>query len=104
MLTSSWIAPAAIRHRRSLGYLQSVTDAAHLAKGRFLLLLNNDLVLHRHCVANLLATLDTHPGVGLVAPRFVDRAGKLLEAGGLIFNDGKGWSYGRGDTSTSKRL
>jgi O-antigen biosynthesis protein len=35
--------------------------------------------------------------VGLVAPRFVDLSGKLLEAGGIIFNDAKGWSYGRGD-------
>ena len=25
--------------------------------------------------------------------------GKLLEAGGLIFSDAKGWSYGRGDTA-----
>ena len=27
------------------------------------------------------------------------QGGKLLEAGGLIFDDGKGWSYGRGDTA-----
>ena len=66
-----------IRHRRPLGYLQSVTDAAALATGTYLLLLNNDLVLHRHCVANLLATFATHPAVGLVAPRFVDQVSQL---------------------------
>jgi len=52
--------------------------------------LNNDLMLHRFCISNLLLTFKTHPRVGLVAPRFVDAVGgKLLEAGGLIFSDAK---------------
>jgi GT2 family glycosyltransferase len=79
-----------LRHPKPLGYLAAATDASKLAKGDFLLLLNNDLTLHRFCVANLLATFETHPQVGLVAPRFQDASGKLLESGGLIFNDAKG--------------
>lgn len=79
-----------LRHPKSLGYLAAVTDASKLARGDFLLILNNDLRLHRYCVANLLATFQTHSNVGLVAPRFQDEAGKLLESGGLIFNDAKG--------------
>jgi hypothetical protein len=44
-----------------------------------LVTLNNDLTLHRFCIANMLLTFQHHPQVGLVAPRFVDGAGKVID-------------------------
>ena len=62
-----------IQHDAPKGYLASVSAAARLACGTFLLLMNNDAVVMPGCLAALLATFNTHPTAGLVVPRFTNQ-------------------------------
>lgn len=66
-----------LRHDAPKGYLASVSAAARLARGKFLLLMNNDAVVAPGCLAALLATFQTHPGAGLVVPRFTNQVRRV---------------------------
>ena len=86
-----------IRNDTNLGFLRSCNQAARVAKGRYLHLLNNDTELRADSIDALADLLDTRPNVGLVGSKLLFSDGRLQEAGGIIWNDGSGWNYGRGD-------
>jgi len=58
-----------------LGFGANHNRAAALARGRHLLLLNDDTVVPAGTIDELSRYLDTHPTVGVAGPRVVDRAG-----------------------------
>jgi GT2 family glycosyltransferase len=43
----------------------------------------------------LIDTFANEPLAGLVGARLIYPDGSLQESGGIIFNDGSGWNYGR---------
>jgi GT2 family glycosyltransferase len=51
------------------GFSRAANQAIRMARGRYVLLLNNDTVLHEDAVAALAGYLDQHPGVGAVGCR-----------------------------------
>ncbi|MGY1459732.1 glycosyltransferase [Luteimonas sp. A534] len=89
-------------HRRAAngGFIAACNDGAALARGRYLVLLNNDTVPQPGWLDALLDTFDTHPDAGLAGAQLLYPDGRLQEAGGVVFNDGNAWNYGRfGDPS-----
>jgi len=66
-----------LANRRNLGYARAVNQAAHRATGRYLLILNPDVVVGPGALEVLRAHLDRDPGVGLVAPRLLNPDGSL---------------------------
>ncbi|TZF88546.1 glycosyltransferase [Cognatilysobacter lacus] len=89
-------------HRRTGngGFIAACNDGAALARGEFLVFLNNDTVPQPGWLEALLATFATHPRTGLAGAQLVYPDGRLQEAGGLVFCDASGWNYGRfGDPS-----
>ena len=89
-------------HRRESngGFIAACNDGAVLARGTYLVLLNNDTVPQPGWLDALLATFDEHPDAGLVGAQLLYPDGRLQEAGGVVFNDGNAWNYGRfGDPS-----
>src|SRR5690606_7849645 len=89
-------------HRRATngGFIAACNDGAALARGRCLVLLNNDTVPQPGWLDALLATFDAHPDAGLVGAQLLYPDGRLQEAGGVVFSDGNAWNYGRfGDPS-----
>ena len=84
------------RNPRNLGFLRNCNHAARLARGQYLLFLNNDLiVLPGHLDALLAIAAD--PLVGLVGSKLLNLDGSLQEAGALVWEDGTGWNFGRGE-------
>jgi GT2 family glycosyltransferase/glycosyltransferase involved in cell wall biosynthesis/SAM-dependent methyltransferase len=85
------------RHSVNLGFLESCMTGAALARGKYLVFLNNDTVPIGGWLESLIQTFSRHPDAGLVGPKFLNDDGTLQEAGGIVWRDGRAWNYGRGD-------
>ena len=83
-------------HARNLGFLGNCNATASLARGRCLVLLNNDTVALPGFLGALLELLDREPDAGLVGAKLLNADGTLQEAGGIIWQDGSARNYGRG--------
>jgi GT2 family glycosyltransferase/SAM-dependent methyltransferase/glycosyltransferase involved in cell wall biosynthesis len=79
------------------GYLRSVNRGAALARGEWIVLCNNDIEVQLGWLEAMLDCAESDESVGVVAPKFVSPDGLLSEAGGIIWSDGTGANYGRGD-------
>ena len=92
-------------HRRAVngGFIAACNDGASRATGDCLVFLNNDTVPQPGWLDALLATFDVHPKVGLVGAQLIYPDGRLQEAGGVVFNDGSAWNYGRFDSPDDPR-
>lgn len=88
-----------LRNEENLGFVGSCNRGAEQAAGRYLLMLNNDTQVLDGWLDALLETYQRHPRTGLAGARLVYPDGSLQEAGGIVFNDGSGWNYGRGDSA-----
>jgi O-antigen biosynthesis protein len=87
-----------IRNEHNIGYLRSMNRAAAAARGQWLVLFNNDTQVTQGWLRALLDCAESAPDIGVVTPKFVYPDGRLNEAGGLIWRDGTGVNYGRGDS------
>jgi len=66
-----------IKNSTNEGYAKAVNKGASLAKGDFLFLLNNDVVLTEGAIERLVSFLSGHPDAGAVAPLLVYPDGRL---------------------------
>lgn len=86
-----------IKNSQNLGFLKSCNVATKYARGRYLVLLNNDTIVLPGWLDALLETFKLFPRAGLVGAKLLNRDRSLQEAGGIIWEDGTGWNYGRGN-------
>jgi len=86
-----------LRNEKNLGFVGSCNRGARHARGEYLVLLNNDTQVLEGWLDELIDTFDHEPDAGLVGARLVYPDGSLQEAGGIVFSDGSGWNYGRGE-------
>lgn len=91
------------RNPANAGFIRSCNAGARLARGRYLVLLNNDTVVQPGWLDELLATFQQHPDTGLVGSRLLYPDATLQEAGCVIFSDGRAGNYGRMDAALDPR-
>lgn len=85
-----------IRQPENLGFLSNCNKGAEHARGSNLVFLNNDTCVEPSWLLSLVTALESSPSIGLVGAKLVFSNGRLQEAGGIVWQDGSGWNYGRG--------
>lgn len=79
------------------GFVGNCNRTAATARGRFIVLLNNDTVVLPGWLDALIDTFDRYPEAGLVGCKLIYPDGRLQEAGGVVWGDGAGLNFGRFD-------
>ena len=77
------------------GFLMNCNRAAKLAKGDYIMFLNNDTQVHEEWLSSLVTLIESDNTIGMVGSKLVYPDGTLQEAGGIIWSDASGWNYGR---------
>ncbi|MDQ0284960.1 GT2 family glycosyltransferase [Desulfofundulus luciae] len=81
----------------NLGFVHACNQGAAASRGKYLLFLNSDTRPLPGWLTALVAALQENPRAGAAGARLLYPDGRLQEAGAIIWRDGTGWNYGRGD-------
>jgi GT2 family glycosyltransferase/SAM-dependent methyltransferase len=79
-----------------IGYLRSVNRGAAAARGRYLVLMNNDVEVTPGWLRALVRRAESAADVTGVAAKLVYPDGRLQEAGGIVYRDGSAANFGNG--------
>jgi GT2 family glycosyltransferase/glycosyltransferase involved in cell wall biosynthesis len=86
-----------VTNEENLGFIDSCNRGAAIARGQYLLFLNNDTLVSPRFLEELLGTFEIKADAGLVGAKLLYPDGRLQEAGGIIWNDASGWNFGHSD-------
>jgi len=84
------------RNEENQGFLKNCNANAKHARGDYLVFLNNDTLVNPGWLERLYRTFTEHGDVGIAGSKLIFPNGQLQEAGGIIWEDGSGWNWGRG--------
>lgn len=93
-----------VLRERNGGFIEACNDGVAQSRGQYVVLLNNDTVPQPGWLDALLATFEAVPAAGLVGAQLLYPDGRLQESGGVVFQDGSGWSYGRFESAEDPRF
>ena len=84
-----------VRNPKNLGFIGSCHAGADMARGEYVLMLNNDVQVTAGWLEALLAVFSLRSDAGMAGARLVYPNGQLQEAGGIVWQDGSAWNWGR---------
>lgn len=86
-----------VRRRETGGFAEAAKAGADRARGRYLLFLRGNTVVRDGWLDELFRTFLESSEAGIVGSKLLSREGRLLEAGGIVWQDGSVSGFGRGD-------
>ena len=86
-----------IDSEENLGFVRACNQGAAAARGEYLIFLNNDTVIQPGWLKHLVETVEKDQFIGAVGSMLLYPDGRLQEAGGIVWRDGRAANYGRGD-------
>jgi O-antigen biosynthesis protein len=89
-----------IQQHSQQGFVNSCNVGAGIARGEYLVFLNNDTQIQPACLENLIGTFTSYPDSGVVGAKLIYPNGRLQEAGATIFKDASAWNIGRFENAT----
>lgn len=92
-----------IRRPENGGFIECCNSAAAVADGEILVFLNSDTRVVDGWLDELIWSLENLKDAGLVGSKLLNADGSLQEAGGIIWQDGSAYNYGRGENSNHPR-
>jgi GT2 family glycosyltransferase/glycosyltransferase involved in cell wall biosynthesis len=92
-----------VRHREAQGFVGACNAGAAAALGDYLVFLNNDTEVVGNWLEEMQLPFELFERVGLTGAKLVYPNGRLQEAGGIIWNNGKPWNYGRDGSAADPR-
>jgi GT2 family glycosyltransferase len=93
-----------IRTVANLGFIGACNQGAAAARGRYVMFLNNDTLVHEFWLDRLVETLEEDGSIGIVGSRLLFADGRLQEAGGIVWKLGDAWNWGRGETADAPQF
>ena len=84
-----------VRNEKAQGFVRASNLGATRARGKFVVMLNNDTEVTPDWLDELIAVFQQFDNVGLAGAKLLYPNGKLQEAGGIVWGNGQAWNYGR---------
>lgn len=85
-----------VRNEENLLFLKNCNNASKYAKGEYILFLNNDTQVLFNWLAPMVHLMESDSAIGMTGSKLIYPNGMLQEAGGIIWSDGSGENFGRG--------
>lgn len=85
-----------IHNEQALRFIKACNQGVREAKGKFVVLLNNDTEVTVGWLDALVDAFDRFENVGAVGSKLLYPDGRLQDAGGIIWGSGNPWNYGHG--------
>jgi O-antigen biosynthesis protein len=92
-----------LRHEEARGFVQSCNYGGGAVRGQYIVMLNNDTEVTPRWIDELLYVFENFDGVGMTGAKLLYPNGALQEAGGIVWNSGEPWNYGRGGNAMDPR-
>jgi GT2 family glycosyltransferase/glycosyltransferase involved in cell wall biosynthesis len=83
------------RNPENLRFLRSCNRATEIAKGDYIIFLNNDTEVSSFWIDELLDKHKSDEKVGLTGSKLLNLDGSMQEAGGIVWGNGQPWNVGR---------
>jgi O-antigen biosynthesis protein len=84
-----------LTNKENFGFLRTVNAGAAIARGKYILLLNNDIQAGTDFITPLVSVFKEHADAGAAGGKLIYPTGLLQEAGAYIYADGSAENFGR---------
>ncbi len=95
MLRELYLSVEVLAHGRNLGFCRASNLAAISSRGRYILFLNDDIVVYQDAVAKLVEWMDAHPKAGAIGSRLLNVDGTDQHSSGRTWPTPMNALFGR---------